>query len=1068
MSIALNHPSHSIESSLLSYSGSNTNQNSPSFLHPPVQHATRETSRSLSPLPDIHAASRSGTSPTHYLPDHDLMDQDQPFTSPSAVTHDSQHTADHIPEIASEDGTHGQNHDRMIVEMADDDSISNEMAVPLASDSLMPNLETVPVAAYNVQATDRGDPVSVDLEESTTTSTLEDGRERDDGDDTEDESSSDEENRFWAVYQEDKSSPSEEELQEMKRREEVSALNHDHWESISYEVVDDPEYDVGEEGRISWTLQGFHGTKDNPNRQRVMRSPSINIGGFKWNIKLLPRGDETTDWVSVYIECSGPIMNHDGGSEVAPRPESVANLENDVMREKLEPLETSSISPIVPPSKEYAPWDVAAQIGCVMYNPAEPGVKVYEKSAHHFENDTRDWGWVRMHGPWNIIHQRQHLQKQALLQNDTLAFTAYIRTFRDPTKALWWHQPKGNAGWDNLVKTGHWGMKTRSQNGSALIATMSALIHLNALHRVVQVASTDHLSYSRRGRIRPLFDNLRKLLRTLQTGEFSIFRQGCGSSTITLEVLEKTFEWHDWDLESDPDVVEIWETIQHLLNEEYYKGSTEAPHLNLCREFAMFKYRQYSQSFNNSGFLPEDSKPKRREPRSTQEILDMWQGQISPHNKFWDSENGTSGLNLDPPTVLLLELHRQEYDTVVRKWKKLTHRVKLDENISCRFVAGQIGYTLSSIVVHCGGLRSGDFYTVTRPGGPSSQWIRYGGDEFDNNQITCLTTKQAIQAHEGSGESSEGHEPVAYLAIYVRCDALPKPSTLVQYSPSNMKNPPRVIDEHNLVNFSVAQEAKLIPVEIFDSSIFCDWTDRGIMDPWADYAVQIKNDRVWKLELPTSVTLGEVKEMLATEVDFISSSAQLHLYPLESYSEEERVVSNRLAPNLGPENFALAIGSLIDIDRVCRLWLYFEPVDPFPPPFPVDEPPPPPPSSEDITMGGTQEPGTFPIVDVPPELDIRILDVETLDKYAYIFVKKFDIRRQILIGIGSLRVDREQSIGESLKKHNLVSSDQKYDLYAEVNTICRKNPVPQNSSYTAEKLFHGAIVIIQERIPDKE
>lgn len=303
-------------------------------------------------------------------------------------------------------------------------------------------------------------------------------RERDaneDRDDDSDDSSEDEENPYWANFKEDTSVPDERELKIIEESEKnlPTGTDHEHWEKSTFEPLDDPEYIPADVGRIQWTVSPVHGTPDKPNKERILRSPSVRVGDFYWNIKYYPRGNDGTEQVSVYIECS-PVAyedvktNEDGRQASLPK-ENAASSENAVASEQTAavsdqdqqtlpdasnaadapttPLQSSQTLPSQPAPQAEESWRVAAQVCCVMYNPSEPHVYASQKSCHSYYNDNPDWGWTRFHGPWDDLHHRKRYQRQALLRNDTLAFTAYIRLVNDPTKALWWHPPKDKPIW---------------------------------------------------------------------------------------------------------------------------------------------------------------------------------------------------------------------------------------------------------------------------------------------------------------------------------------------------------------------------------------------------------------------------------------------------------------------------------------------------------------------------------------------------------------------------------------------------------------------------------------------
>ena len=1101
MNIALSPSSHNVENSLLSYSTHNTASSSPSFHFSSVQHSAREASRSLSPQDGSASIDPPGFAAPDAHTDNDIMNSEVLSTSPPLSSHEAAEILQRIETIETlESGIYGegQNHDRMEIDEQEFEHLQNMGFLPPRSEG--PDLSIIPPAppssgsstpvAENFplapETTIDRDLISANLENSGTNSTAEMAPEGEDDEDTGDESPYEDDNGFWARFCEDNSSPSEEELYEINRRPKISALNHDHWEDIFFEAVGDPEHTVAATGRILWTVPAFHGTKENPNRERVMRSPSVNIGGYFWNIKMLPRGDETTDQISVYVECTGPALADDakkpgivwGNSDFTEVNNSSTNSASagGVLATSLTDHLQSHESPEIPIHKTAnmqrnnhienaspsTPWDVAAQIGCVMYNPSEPRVRVHDKSAHHFDNSSKDWGWVRFHGPWETIHLREHLQRQPLLRNDTISLTAYVRTFDDPTKALWWHQEKQNQ-WDSVLKAGQRGMFTPGQNGRALVAALSAWIHLKPFQEIVYKALSASSSRTSGGRLRPLTSSLASLLGKLLDTKSTL---AASSSPVSLGLLLKTLEWHDWDLDSSCDVIKIWETFQYLLNQEYYDMECDLPHPNIFREFTTLRQINYPRISGEIKLSLENPKPMDYGPRTTQEVLDSLLRESLPGNSSWSRNMGVSGLCEDPPSVLQLELPRQKYDAISRKWKKLAHRIELYDSVTLKS-ASKTEYILFGIVVHTGKLGSGEWDAIIRPGGPESRWLQYSGSDHLQRHVRYLTNQEAILSHEGVGCRSEGDIPVAYIAQYIRSDLFLSERKPV-HSHRVVSN--LVWESLSLPNGTTLKPA-IVNIQIFDSKIFTGWSDRGFMDAWADKNTHTTRHCILEFQKSGDTTLEEVRKELMTG----SQSQYCRIWALSAGPKELSLSPSRLAPEFISDGMGLQLQHLVDLDGVCRLWVHVQ----GPPPENIEgleastrqDLPTVVDSDQnlaldtsqlahahdDAVMGGTQD-----MQVVIPEAQL------TAQEGAYYFVKRFDARRQTLTSIGSFIDYDTAQIGPTLKKWGFLPADKKFDFYAEIQTICREAPLLYNSSFISEGLGTGTVITIQERLPEKE
>jgi hypothetical protein len=240
--------------------------------------------------------------------------------------------------------------------------------------------------------------------------------EEDDDDDVDDEDGDQEGPFRWHPINEDRSLPCDDELKYIESKEEHSAVDHEYWERQTFFELKDPELVPGESGRIEWTVEHFNGTKEKPNKELIMRSPIARIGGYDWQIKFYPRGNRT-DYLSVYLE-------------------NVTML-NDEYKDRAE-LSSPALPVLAGSPRRTQRNSVAAQVSVVMYNPNEPRVHESKTDAHQYHKKAADFGWkyFTRSGRYDFPC-RIHGQRQSILRDDKLAFTAYIRIVNDPTGCMW-------------------------------------------------------------------------------------------------------------------------------------------------------------------------------------------------------------------------------------------------------------------------------------------------------------------------------------------------------------------------------------------------------------------------------------------------------------------------------------------------------------------------------------------------------------------------------------------------------------------------------------------------------
>lgn len=261
--------------------------------------------------------------------------------------------------------------------------------------------------------------------------------------------------------------PCEDELAYIESKPQHSALDYDYWKEKAFFNLNDPDFTVAGEGRMDWLIEKLNGTKESPNKEYVMRSPVFNIAGYDWQIKFFPRGNRT-EFLSVYIE------------NVSLQSANASEFE-DFDRLPFPLLEGEDFSWI---KKRRS---IAAQVAVIIYNPAEPRVYVHKEDACRFSKSSSDYGWryfENLHREDFFV--RRHGQRQALLRDDKLAFSAYIRIINDPTGCLW-DSCENDTFEDNVFKSG-----LRPFGGQFSTMIMMPLLHFSPFREIVKGFDTEN------------------------------------------------------------------------------------------------------------------------------------------------------------------------------------------------------------------------------------------------------------------------------------------------------------------------------------------------------------------------------------------------------------------------------------------------------------------------------------------------------------------------------------------------------------------------------------------------
>ena len=671
---------------------------------------------------------------------------------------------------------------------------------------------------------------------------------------------------FLRHFQEDPSEIPAEQLEEMTRQErsggrnlQLSGLQDDHWIKQVETSIDDPAFVPKEQGKYTWHLDQFHGTKENPCRERIVRSPEFTIGGYKWNIKLFPHGCEGTDYVSIYLECGGKVVSEEE-------------------------------------SWTAGPWDVAAQIGCVMYNPNEPRTHHFERASHHFETSNPDWGWVRFYGPWQELHLRRFLEYRPMLQNDKISITAYIRVWDDPTKLLWSPKLK-NGQWDSFKQTGFRGLVADSTAFTAYTSALSLLFHCSDFNKMIAAAPWDDPVRQPQRKRSPLIQELKRTLYHWHNPEMK-------TGPESISGVQWLVSWYGYKFDGSTDIIQIWTALSHIIALE--QSNIQQPG------------SEDSSSSTDGGIVLVRDRPSLmncapnpdvKEYKSVQEIFNQPtdnNNNTNTNTKAWKNLfRSTTATDDNVPGVIAIELKRSKFDTKKRKWGKLTHHIKIDQKI----VVNSTSYYLRGAVIHRGELGSGDFYSVVRPQ-DSANWLKYR-----NAHVSYLTNKQAVDIHEGKGEGKISTDSIAYVLMYSREDD----STLV---------PTReTLKEQGIVASLERTSLELrpdetIPIIIHDSKDITSHQGLGFVDPWTT-----KDPNMIVMNMRASAILGDVQGELLDRLKATNRAErkeQIRLWPITTSRDAPRFVLELDADERWPDTLLL---EFVAQNGGAHLWLHVIPLD---------------------------------------------------------------------------------------------------------------------------------------------
>ncbi|KAI7122163.1 hypothetical protein KC352_g32784, partial [Hortaea werneckii] len=452
-----------------------------------------------------------------------------------------------------------------------------------------------------------------------------------------------------------------------------------------------------------------------------MRSQPVRIGGYDWRIKLFPLGNGTP-FISIYVE------NVTLQSSDAPESEDISVSPFPLLRG----YDYGKVS-----FKKHS--YVAAQLGMVIYNPAEPRTHEERFDAHQFSRNSPDYGWKYfMHR--DDLPLRKHGQREALLRRDQLAFTAYIRVVDDPTGTLWQHDESDEGRSERRMREKRFdksvlntGLRPFAGQTPVMAATVP-LLHYKPFREIVKRIG-DARGQAGYG---------------LQEMLWKMFSRTKSSAYGSPGKEAQTADCISW----------MSKITSMLIKEEVAEAS--------LIEQMVGKFDLDGRSAVRTNRL------KTKEIRSVQE--------------------GVNKLKFDMAKthLLTIELERQEFDRKGRRWNKLTGKVSVDDVL----YVGDTQYHLYAVWTHCGALTSNKhnvYIQLPSQIRGSALWYAY-----EDGKVSAKTRKQAVEMHEGLCEedvkgrkltrrdspfagfqrpgsivaSGTERDEVIYAVMYVRSDQL--------------------------------------------------------------------------------------------------------------------------------------------------------------------------------------------------------------------------------------------------------------------------------------------------------
>lgn len=496
-----------------------------------------------------------------------------------------------------------------------------------------------------------------------------------------------------------------------------------------------------------------------PSLEKVkVHSPWHEFGGFCWRLLIFPRGNQTKNDLSVYLECGGPV-NPDGSEK---RATDSSSTELSIARH-LSPTQTWSrpahfFLHLVHPSR----WADAGVTAADLRAPIDPNdqnsvhveepsadvslsyqhrgvlADVIKDTAHIFRDRESDWGFCEF-AQFATLRPGFHCDN-----NHNAVIKVRIRLDEMDYSAQ-------HLTWDSRKETGFVGFKNQGATCymNSLLQTLYMLVAFRkAVYEMPlpDVDSTDSdMTYA-----------LQKVFYELQFSPY----------VVKTKKLTESFGWETTDAFTQHDVQELNRILCDHLEEKMKKTDPDKPN----KISALFQ----GKLLNYIECVDVDYKSTREESfydlslnvkgcRNIIESFDKYtevevmdgdnKYRADGYDELQRARKGAKFMKLPP--VLQLHLKRFEYDFHRDAMVKINDRYEFDTEIDLSpYVEKSDGsdiYVLHSVLVHIGDVNGGHYHAFIRTmtedkPGELAQWLK-----FDDEQVTKASEKEAVSENFGFG-----------------------------------------------------------------------------------------------------------------------------------------------------------------------------------------------------------------------------------------------------------------------------------------------------------------------------
>lgn len=477
-----------------------------------------------------------------------------------------------------------------------------------------------------------------------------------------------------------------------------------------------PDYPAKDDAHFTWTITDWSAAR----REEKVRSERFSCGGFEWNMLLFPKGNN--DSLSLYME-PHPVQTD---KDPADATEGAASAEATAKS-----------------------WYVCAQFALDIWNPNHPESHFPSSSSHRFTPSETDWGFSSFISARDLASPAKCAQKHAILENNQLNITGYVRVIDDSSTGVLWHN---FLDYDSKSHTGYVGLN--NQGATCYLNSLLQSYYTTRVFRdlVCQIPTVDDSGS------KAVALALQRIFYLLQ-----LSHEPVGTMELT-----KSFGWDSNDAFTQHDVQELNRVLMDRL-ELAMKGTCIEKKLN---DVFVGKMKSYikcvdvpyeSSRVEDFWDIQLNVKGFRNLQQSFENYIEI--EMLDGENKYQAGEehgyqDAKKGVVFESfPPVLHLQLKRFEYDFMVDDLVKIDDLYEfpdsidlspyLDADLPQSVRSENWTYKLHGVLVHQGSISNGHYYAMIKPEASSDTWLR-----FDDDKVWKVTPTQVFQENFGASDLS--------------------------------------------------------------------------------------------------------------------------------------------------------------------------------------------------------------------------------------------------------------------------------------------------------------------------